>query len=73
MVAFEIDEIDKEAGTGWSVVARGPAHAVTSPQVLSSLWKLNGVVPWATGSRNLFISIDPLSIGGRTVRAPFAQ
>jgi len=73
MVAFEVDEIDMDAGTGWSVLVRGRAQAVTSDYQLSTLWRLDGIVPWATGSRNLFITIDPLHVSGKLVRAPFAQ
>jgi len=73
MVAFEIDDIDMDAGTGWSVLVRGRAQAVTSDHTLATLWKLDGVVPWATGTRNLFITIDPHSISGRQVKAPFAD
>lgn len=72
-VAFEIDDIDMEAGTGWSVLVRGRARAVTSTYTLSNLWKLEGIVPWATGTRNLFITIEPRSISGRQVRAPYAD
>jgi len=72
-VAFEIDEIDMDAGTGRSVLVRGRAQAVTSDHLLSTLWRLEGIVPWATGTRNLFISIDPHSISGRQVRAPYAS
>jgi len=71
-VAFEIDDIDLDAGTGWSVLVRGRAQAVTSSYVLTTLWK-DGPVPWATGTRNLFISIEPHSISGRLVKAPFAD
>jgi nitroimidazol reductase NimA-like FMN-containing flavoprotein (pyridoxamine 5'-phosphate oxidase superfamily) len=72
-VAFEIDEIDRESGTGWDVLVRGRAQAVTSTYTLSTLWKLEGIVPWATGTRNLFISIEPHSVSGRQVRAPFSD
>lgn len=72
-VAFEIDDIDTEAGTGWSVLVRGRAKAVRSPSVLSALWRLDGVVPWATGTRNVFIGIELHSISGRRVKAPFAD
>ena len=72
-VAFEIDDVDLAAGTGWSVVLRGRAAGVTSTYTLATLWKLEGVVPWATGTRNLFISIEPHSISGRQVKAPFAE
>jgi nitroimidazol reductase NimA-like FMN-containing flavoprotein (pyridoxamine 5'-phosphate oxidase superfamily) len=71
-VAFEVDEIDTEAGTGWSVLVRGRAQAVTSSHELSSLWRLEGAVPWATGSRNLFVVIEPRTTTGRLLRAPFA-
>lgn len=72
-VAFEIDEIDMAAGTGWSVLVRGRAQAVTSTYALTSLWKLEGIVPWATGTRNLFISIETRSVSGRQVKAPFSD
>ena len=72
-VAFEVDDIDMEAGHGWSVLVRGRAQAVTSSYQLTTLWRLDGVVPWATGSRNLFIGIDPRGISGKMVRAPFAE
>jgi nitroimidazol reductase NimA-like FMN-containing flavoprotein (pyridoxamine 5'-phosphate oxidase superfamily) len=72
-VAFEIDEIDQDAGTGWSVLARGRAEAVVGSYDLVTLWQMDGVVPWATGTRNLFVSITPRSITGRAVKAPFAD
>jgi len=72
-VAFEVDDIDMEAGTGWSVLVRGRAQAVTSSYELSTLWQLDGIVPWATGTRNLFINIEARSISGRLVKAPFAN
>jgi uncharacterized protein len=72
-VAFEIDEIDMDEGTGWSVLVRGRARAVTSSYTLSTLWKLQGVVPWVSGTRNLFISIEPHTISGRHVKAPCAD
>ncbi len=68
-VAFEVDELDKESNSGWSVVVRGTAEAVAEPAELVKMWALDGLVPWATGVRNLFISITPRSISGRTARA----
>jgi hypothetical protein len=49
------------------------AEAVTSSYLLSTLSRLDGIVPWATGNRTLFISIDRHSTSGRLVRAPFAD
>jgi nitroimidazol reductase NimA-like FMN-containing flavoprotein (pyridoxamine 5'-phosphate oxidase superfamily) len=70
-VAFEIDHVDQEAGTGWSVVVQGRAQGVVLPQELLSLWARHDIVPWAPGTRNIFISIAPQIVSGRSVRAPF--
>ena len=72
-VAFEIDEVDQESGVGWSVGVRGRARAVTHADDLAKLWVMDGLVPWATGTRNLFVGITPHSIRGRAVEAPFAD
>jgi nitroimidazol reductase NimA-like FMN-containing flavoprotein (pyridoxamine 5'-phosphate oxidase superfamily) len=71
-VAFEIDEIDHDTGHGWSVLVRGRAKAVTQNFDLVTLWKMDKILPWASGTRNLFIEIEPRSISGRSVRAPYA-
>lgn len=72
-VAFEIDEVDQQAGTGWSVLVRGRAQAVKQAYDLATLWRTEGIVPWATGPRNVFIAIAPRTITGRVVQAPFAE
>ena len=71
-VAFEMDDIDDERQSGWSVLVTGSAERVTQQYTLTTLWK-EGPVPWASGTRNLFIAITPESITGRTVRPPFAD
>jgi nitroimidazol reductase NimA-like FMN-containing flavoprotein (pyridoxamine 5'-phosphate oxidase superfamily) len=71
-VAFEIDDIDEERKSGWSVLVLGSAERVTQQYTLSTLWK-EGPVPWASGTRNLFIAITPDSITGRSVGAPLAE
>ena len=68
-VAFEIDDIDEERESGWSVLVLGSAERVTREYTLTSLWK-DGPVPWAEGTRNLFIVITPETITGRAVRPP---
>jgi nitroimidazol reductase NimA-like FMN-containing flavoprotein (pyridoxamine 5'-phosphate oxidase superfamily) len=67
-VAFEIDEIDDEKETGWSVLVTGAASAVTHSYNLSTLWR-NGPVPWAGGVRNVLIAISPESVTGRAVKS----
>jgi len=68
-VAFEVDKIDESGRSGWSVVVRGRARATAEPEELRELWRLDDPVPWASGTRNLFIQITPGLITGRTVGA----
>lgn len=68
-VAFEVDHIEEEQRAGWSVVVRGFAEAVIHDQQLVRLWSSDVVVPWATGTRTLFIAITPRTISGRSVQA----
>jgi nitroimidazol reductase NimA-like FMN-containing flavoprotein (pyridoxamine 5'-phosphate oxidase superfamily) len=68
-VAFEIDEVDPATGTAWSVVVRGRAEAVVLPQDLVALWARSDIVPWAPGTRNLFICITAHSVSGRALHA----
>jgi uncharacterized protein len=65
-VAFEIDEIDEQQHTGWSVLVLGFAQAMTHDYLLTSAWE-TGPVRWAEGTRNLFIEITPRTISGRSV------
>jgi uncharacterized protein len=66
-VAFEIDGIDEQDKSGWSVLVLGFAEAMAHNYLLTSAWE-TGPVPWADGIRNLFIEIKPRKISGRAVR-----
>jgi uncharacterized protein len=66
-VALEIDELDPEGRQGWSVVVQGRARGVAEPDQLVRMWTVSGVVPWASGIRNVFIQIIPHRITGRAV------
>ena len=68
-VAMEIDELDQQNRQGWSVVVQGRAQGVAEPDQLVRMWTVGGVVPWASGIRNVFIQIVPHRITGRTVAA----
>lgn len=72
-VAFEIDDIDTEHGTGWSVLVRGSAQATSQSRHLERLWSSEAAVPWAAGSRNLVIAITPQTLTGRVVRRPWSS
>jgi nitroimidazol reductase NimA-like FMN-containing flavoprotein (pyridoxamine 5'-phosphate oxidase superfamily) len=71
-VAFEIDGINEPGETGWDVLACGTAEAVMHDHLLTELWG-SGPIPWAKGTRNLFIAITLTSLTGRVVRGPFAD
>lgn len=64
VVAFEVDEVDEVAHTGWSVVAVGKAHRL-SPQEHDALPADAIPVAWARGPRWAVIRIDPTRVEGR--------
>jgi nitroimidazol reductase NimA-like FMN-containing flavoprotein (pyridoxamine 5'-phosphate oxidase superfamily) len=65
-VAFEIDDFDTAARTGWSVLIQGSAHHVESEAERASVSGA-GVDPWPGGDRELFLRINPSRVTGRRV------
>ena len=65
-VAFEIDDFDTAARTGWSVLIQGSAHHVESEDERASVTGA-GVEPWPGGDRELFLRVIPSRITGRRV------
>ena len=65
-VAFEIDDFDTAARTGWSVLIQGSAHHVESEAERASVAGA-GVDPWPGGGRELFLRIMPTRVTGRRV------
>jgi len=66
-VAFEIDEINADLRTGWSVLIQGGAHYVEDERERAAL-QAAGIEPWAGGEREVFVRIKPTLISGRRVR-----
>lgn len=65
VVAFEIDDIDEETRTGWSVVAVGTAFEVTDPDELDRLARLP-LQPWVRSAEMKHtISIPIVHLAGR--------
>jgi nitroimidazol reductase NimA-like FMN-containing flavoprotein (pyridoxamine 5'-phosphate oxidase superfamily) len=64
-VAFEIDDIDLAAQTGWSVLIQGPAHHVVAAE--QDAVRRSGVEAWAPGDREMFVRIVPSRITGRRI------
>jgi hypothetical protein len=67
-VAFEVDDIDEFVETGWSVLVVGTACGVDDPgDIPRSLG--DRPAPWAPGTRNLYVRIQPETVTGRSVVA----
>lgn len=62
-VAFEIDDLDGETLTGWSVLIQGETAVASDPD------RPGGPQPWAPGDRPLFIRVVPTSYSGRAIAA----
>ncbi|MET9046465.1 pyridoxamine 5'-phosphate oxidase family protein [Streptomyces sp. NPDC004362] len=73
VVAFEADEVDAVAHSGWSVVVTGPAAVVTDPVDRERLTR-TGPRSWVTSPEEVFVRIEPELVtgralmGGRTLR-----
>ena len=67
-VALEVDELDEERRTGWSVVVHGRSGSVAPLENLSQRWELESLMPWAAGLRTLVVSVVPSEISGRLLR-----
>ena len=61
LVAFEVDDIDEHARTGWSVVVIGTARRLTPEEAQ----RHPAPEPWASGPRLHTLRIEPRRIDGR--------
>ena len=69
LVAFEADDYDPQAQTGWSVVISGHAEPVYEDAQIRRLTRL-GLQPWAAArERSFWIRIRPTSVTGRQIPA----
>ncbi len=66
-VAFEVDVIDEERHTGWSVVVHGPAVEVTALDELLDVEDTGGVDTWADSEKTRYFRITPTEVTGRRV------
>jgi uncharacterized protein len=69
-VALEVDDLDQQNRSGWSIVMHGRTSAVSEPDALAALSASESLVPWASGNRTLLIRIRPERVSGRVVRRP---
>lgn len=65
-VAFEIDEYDVSARTGWSVLVLGTAEEVVGSEALGRVRALD-LEPWAGEVRDRYVRIRAEEVTGRRV------
>ncbi|TCO20325.1 helix-turn-helix protein [Kribbella steppae] len=65
-VAFEVDRIDEGMHQGWSVLVNGTVRPATDDEA-AQVHDL--VEPWAGGTRDTCMVIEPAQVSGRRVRA----
>lgn len=67
VVALEVDHLDQVTRTGWSVLVRGRTQPVFDSGEISHIRQIWDPVPWADGSRNLYLRLTPTDISGRRI------
>ncbi|TYC98629.1 pyridoxamine 5'-phosphate oxidase family protein [Arthrobacter echini] len=65
--AFQVDQVNKETHSGWSILANGPVTRVEDPGLLTTLWGKAVEEPWAPGQRDLFFCLAPTQLRGLRV------
>jgi uncharacterized protein len=66
-VAFQVDEVNEDTASGWSVLLRGTATFENPTSTVATDPPRPG--PWAEGSRNLVVRISPHLVTGRRLLA----
>lgn len=64
--AFEVDGIDAEGRSGWSVIVTGVTEEVTRSDALARLEQI-GLDTWAPGHRGHWLQIRARAVSGRRV------
>lgn len=68
-VAFEIDHVDYETHSGWSVLVGGRISEVDDAEQLRRIENAWSPRPWAPGPRDLLVRITPVEVTGRRLGA----
>lgn len=64
VVAFQVDELDRVAHSGWSVTVTASAQLVTDETQLAKA-RVDGPVPWAPGVKEHLIRVPLTMVTGR--------
>jgi nitroimidazol reductase NimA-like FMN-containing flavoprotein (pyridoxamine 5'-phosphate oxidase superfamily) len=75
ILAFEVDHIDEQERSGWSVIVRGVGREVELERVPNLLRRMSGdpLLPWALGVHNVWLQIKPHGVTGRRLGANRSQ
>ena len=65
-VCYEVDGIDPEERTGWSVLVKGTARQIDDPDELRRVADLD-LRYWALGPKDHWIRITPAEVTGRRI------
>lgn len=64
-VAFEVDDLDTDHRSGWSVLVTGRAEAIDDPEEVARVQLSGDPQPWAEGTRRLYVRVTPWQLTGR--------
>lgn len=68
VVCLEIDGIDLEDRTGWSVLARGHLQVIDDPEALRNAWA-NDPEPFIASPRWRWLRLEPFTVTGRSLKS----
>jgi nitroimidazol reductase NimA-like FMN-containing flavoprotein (pyridoxamine 5'-phosphate oxidase superfamily) len=66
-IAFQIDHVDTETRSGWSVLATGSGEMIEDAEELAVVRAFRNPQPWASGSRLLYVRLAWDEITGRRI------
>ncbi len=69
-LAFEVDQVDLEAQSGWSVVATGRGAMVDNLDEIATIRATWDPTPWASGLRLLYVRLRWDELSGRSIGGP---
>jgi len=69
VIAFEVDEFDAAAHTGWSVIVTGVASEVTDPGALEATQRLE-LPRWAPSAGDRIVAVSVELVSGRRIVSP---
>ena len=68
-VSFEVDRIDEERRTGWSVLVSGTSSVIDAGDALARAEALD-IDTWAPGTRDSFVRVRADLVFGREISRP---